>query len=220
MQTEMSQVNFKQTTAFQKRLASSLNKLLRRIRRIQIGTPKQFPDGWGRAAKGRTVWRIVEEAVVQNLKKHRASLGLAVAEVAPREVDIYDVKIRFKNSTIELFLNLKTYAAGLETKKGDISKAKRIIEFFDQDVARQLFIVRLVIRFSADMCIEIKECLVVPITWLPDIDVNYHNHNLQCRQPKTLGGVTRRTNSKFVAALQHAIRIADAKRQKKANQKS
>jgi hypothetical protein len=215
----MNPVTLKQTEAFQKRLTSSLEKLLKRIGRIQIGTPQQFPDGWGRAAKGRTVWRIVEEAVVQNIKARRAELGLAHAEAAPGETELYDVKVRFEQSKVDLFLNLKTAASGRETKKGDVSKADGIIRFFDMDAGRQLFIVTLVVTFSADMFIEITKCLVVPITWLSDVYVNPRNNNLQCCQPKALANATKRTNAEFIAVLRHEMDAADVKRAKKAKGK-
>jgi hypothetical protein len=204
-------VTLKQTQAFQKRLTSSLQQLLKRIGRIQIGTPRQFPDGWGRAAKGRTVLRIVEEAVVQNIKARHAELGLAHAEAAPGETELYDVKVRFEWSKVDLFLNLKTAARGRETKKGDVSKADGIIRFFQKDAERQLFIVTLVVRFSADMFIEIEKCLVIPITWLTDIYVNPRNNNLQCCQPKRLVDATKRTNAEFIAALRREIDAADSK---------
>ena len=46
-------------------LEQSLNQLCTDIGPIKIGSPEQFPFGWRKAAKGRTVWRIVED----NFKK-------------------------------------------------------------------------------------------------------------------------------------------------------
>lgn len=211
----MNPVTLKQTRAFQGRLTTCLTKLLKRIGRVQIGTPQQFPEGWGRAAKGRTVWRIVEEAVVQNLKARRGELELDHTEAAAGETELYDVKLRFQKSKVELFLNLKTAAIGRETKKGDVSKADGIVRFFEKDAERQLFIVTLVVTFCSDMFIEIKRCRVVPITWLSDIYVNPRNNNLQCCQPKKLSDATKRTNAEFITALQREMEIADAKRAKK-----
>lgn len=70
------------------RLQASLNKLCQKIGQIQIGTKNQFPDGWGKAAKGRTVWRIVEEALNQNLKKDGDKLGFGKVLPSAAEASI------------------------------------------------------------------------------------------------------------------------------------
>ena len=51
-------------------LEKSLTKLINKIGKIQIGRKEQFPFGWRKAAKGRTVWRIIEEVITQNLELH------------------------------------------------------------------------------------------------------------------------------------------------------
>ena len=76
-----------------KRLQASLNKLCKKLGVIQIGTTKQFPDGWGKAAKGRTVWRIVEEAINQNLKREKVALGFDKVCPSDAEASIFDVEV-------------------------------------------------------------------------------------------------------------------------------
>lgn len=126
------------------------------------------------------------------------------------------MEVALKNDTRILYLNFKAAVAGKQTMKGDISKAESIVKFFNADVNRQLFIVTFGIVFHASMAIEIKTCLVTPITWLPDIYVNPSNNgNLQCRQPATLAGATKRTNSLFLTTLKSAMKIAATKRKKK-----
>ncbi len=199
------------------RLRAALNKLCRGLGPIRIGHKKQFPDGWGKAAKGRTVWRIVEEAINQNLKRKRRALGFAQVSPSKLEASIFDVEVRFAEDLHTLHLNFKAAVAGRETEKGDISKAEKLIGFFGGDATRQLFIVTFVIAFHDNMTIEMKKCLVTPIAWLPDIYVNPSNNgNLQCRQPKTLKSATRRTNAKFIKALRSEMENADAKRKTKA----
>ena len=113
-------------------------------------------------------------------------------------------------------MNFKAAVAGKETKKGDISKAEKLVQFFDGGASRQLFIVTFGIAFHTDMTIEIKDCLVTPIAWLPDIYVNPSNNgNLQCSQPKTLNGATKRTNANFLSTLKSAMATADKKRKSK-----
>ncbi len=212
----MKVASFTEVENYCSRLRASLNKLCQKLGVIQIGTKKQFPDGWGKAAKGRTVWRIVEEAINQNLKKERKELGFDEVRPSDAEASIFDVEVAFTDDPRTLYLNFKAAVAGKESKKGDISKAGKLVKFFDGGVNRQLFIVTFGIAFHADMTIEIKDCLVTPITWLPDIYVNPSNNgNLQCSQPKTLDGATKRTNAKFLATLKSAMATAAKKRKAK-----
>lgn len=62
-------MNIQQIKDDRDRLQHSLNLLIAQIGPIQIGSVKQFPFGWRKAAKGRTVWRIIEEAITQNIQK-------------------------------------------------------------------------------------------------------------------------------------------------------
>jgi hypothetical protein len=208
----MSSLCFKKVAHCCKIIRTSLNAVCNGLGPIQIGSNEQFPDGWGKAAKGRTVWRIVEEAIKQNLKKDSEKLG--VDEVTPSESEssIYDVSLRIPNITPVLFLNFKAAVDGNETEKGDISKAGKLIEFYDEGATRQLIIVTFVISFHDNMTIQINRCLVTPIAWLPDIYVNPSNNgNLQCSQPETLEDATRRSNQAFLKLLKRAISTAKRK---------
>lgn len=51
------------------RVQTSMNMLIEELGPIRIGSKRQFPYGWRKSAKGRTIWRIVEEIVTQNLEK-------------------------------------------------------------------------------------------------------------------------------------------------------
>lgn len=51
-----------------KYLESKLLELIKEIGNIPIANKKIMPFGWRKAAKGRTVWRIVEEVISQNLE--------------------------------------------------------------------------------------------------------------------------------------------------------
>ena len=67
----VSSLAIQQTEKYRIKLENSLNVLRNKIKKIQIGCGEQFPYGWRKAAKGRTVWRIVEEAINQNLEKYQ-----------------------------------------------------------------------------------------------------------------------------------------------------
>ena len=51
-----------------KHLEEKLNQLIKHIGNIPIANTDIMPYGWRKAAKGRTVWRIVEEVISQGLE--------------------------------------------------------------------------------------------------------------------------------------------------------
>ena len=52
-------------------LEENINRLIEeRIKHIPIASKELMPFGWRKSAKGRTVWRIVEEVISQNLEKY------------------------------------------------------------------------------------------------------------------------------------------------------
>jgi hypothetical protein len=212
----MKAASLKEVEKYCGQLRVSLNKLCKELGVIQIGSKKQFPNGWGKAAKGRTVWRIVEEAISQNLKVEREALGFGEVHPSDKEASIFDVVVNFKGDARKLYLNFKAAVAGKETEKGDISKAEKLLAFYDEEANKQLFIATFGIAFHEDMTIEIKHCLVTPIAWLPDIYVNPSNNgNLQCSQPENLNAATKRTNTNFLIVLKAAMKTAAKKRKSK-----
>ena len=71
-------------------LEDRLNELIIHIGTIPIASNKIMPYGWRKAAKGRTVWRIVEEVISQNLEYHGLNLGFDTVHPADSEVGVYD----------------------------------------------------------------------------------------------------------------------------------
>ena len=65
-----------QIEILRKGLQESFDLLVAKVDRIQIGTKEQFPYGWRNAGKGRTVWRILEEIITQNLEKDHSDFKL------------------------------------------------------------------------------------------------------------------------------------------------
>mgnify|MGYP007000423774 len=68
-----------------------------------------FPYGWRKAAKGRTVWRLVEEVIVQNLEKNPSKYGLQNVKPATSEVGVYDLELSFKDIKQPIFINIKSF---------------------------------------------------------------------------------------------------------------
>lgn len=197
-------------------LEQKLRSLIKGIGPVPIGRPGQFPYGWRKAAKGRTVWRILEELISQNLEANAPSLGLRDFAPADSEVGVYDFSFRFDDSK-QIYVNIKSAIQGRSPSKDDISKADKLIAFFNATKDLTLFIATIEIRFHAKpLGIDIVDCYVVPTAWLPDVYVNPSNNaNLQSSKYKDVAAAVRRGRTEFVALLEGQLEVARQKRAKK-----
>ena len=87
-------------------LTEALSKLVTDMGSMPIGTEKHFPYGWRKAAKGRTVWRLVEEAISQNLELKSKEIGLNFFSPASSEVGVYDFSYKYDEDQT-VFVNIK-----------------------------------------------------------------------------------------------------------------
>jgi len=208
----------KEIDELRQKLQQSCDLLIKRIGKIQIGTIELFPYGWRKAAKGRTVWRIVEEIITQNLEKHHTKFKVDSVNASNSEVTVYDMKCVF--GTQEAYINVKSAVVGGKRQKDDISKAEGLKDFYDEDENRQFFVATFFIQFNADMSIEIAKAVVFPIAWIPDIYVNPSNNgNLQSAYYKDVKDGVKRTNKEFLPLFQKAIEVANKKKRKKKRKK-
>lgn len=193
----------------QKKLQNSLSKLVSSIGKIQIGTKEQFPYGWGNAAKGRTVWRILEEVIIQNIRKSHIALGIASITPSESEVSVHDFLVQLEGENIPIYVNIKSAVLGGKIQKDDISKGIGLLNFYEQDVDRHFFIGTFFIRFNYDMTIEIDKCIVFPVAWIPDVYINPSNNgNLQSSQYKDISKAVKRTNEDFYKILKAEMDVA------------
>lgn len=182
---------------------------------IPIASTKTMPFGWRKAAKGRTVWRIIEEVISQNLEKNSSLLGFDEVIPAESEVGIYDFKFNYGNLNTS-YVNIKSSVKGGRKNKDDISKAINIQSFYDENPDVNLYIATFVIEFNDNMTVQISDCIVYPITWIPDIYINPSNNgNLQSSEYKNLEKAIKRTNSEFLIEFNKEFEIAKEKRRKK-----
>ena len=182
-------------------LEERLNKLIRYIGDIPIANERIMPFGWRKAAKGRTVWRIVEEVISQNLESLAKILGFDSVHPAESEVGVYDFKFCY-NGHEESFVNIKSSVKGGKVNKDDISKAVGLIDFYKHNINANLYIATFVIRFNSNMTIGLDKCIVFPTAWIPDIYVNPSNNgNLQSSKYKDLSIAVKRTNREFLNEL-------------------
>jgi len=201
------------TRACRLELERAVRSLLTQIGDIPIGTPGQFPYGWRKAAKGRTVWRLLEEAISQNLEARAASLGIYDFVPADSEVGVYDFAFRFAD-TGTIYVNVKSAVAGGRTNKDDISKGDKLLNFFSATSACTLFVVTIEIQFlSSPLRIRLSNCYVVPVSWLPDIYINPSNNgNLQSSKYKDFSSAVPRSQGEFITLLRVEWANAMAKR--------
>lgn len=196
-------------------LEEKLNNLIKNIGNIPIANTRIMPYGWRKAAKGRTVWRIVEEVISQNLENQGVILGFDSVHHADSEVGVYDFRFCYDGNK-ESYVNIKSSVLGGRTNKDDISKAEGLIEFYSQNPNANLYVATFVISFKADMTIGLEKCIVFPTAWIPDIYINPSNNgNLQSSQYKNLSTATKRTPEEFLCCLVKENQIALAKKNAK-----
>ena len=197
-------------------LQESMSSLIKDIGVIKIGTKELFPYGWRKAAKGRTVWRLVEEVIVQNLEKNPSKYGLQNVKPATSEVGVYDLELSFKDIKQPIFINIESSVKNARKNKDDISKAVGLIDFLKNNPKSLIFLITIELDFSENMEILLSNSFVMPTVWLPDVYVNPSNNgNLQSSKYKELETAIQRNNEQFLVELIKAKEIADEKRRQK-----
>ena len=202
----------RETESCRNDLERVLRRLVGEVGFIRIGDERQFPFGWRKAAKGRTVWRLVEETVSQTLEANAEEFGLDEFRPSVGEVSIYDFS--YSKDRTPVFINVKSAVAGRAPSKDDISKARLIRTFFATHPDCVFLIATIEIGFSEKpFGLNLTNAYVVPLTWLPDIYVNPSNNgNLQSSRYKDIAGMVHRTNTEFIIELEREIKNADRKR--------
>lgn len=196
------------------KLEAALSKMVKGFGPIPIANKTLMPYGWRKAAKGRTVWRIVEEIISQNLEMKQKELGFTSCAPASSEVGIFDFEFRLDGPTA--YANIKSAVEGVKSSKDDISKAERLLAFYAEFPTSNVYVATFEIRFNDDMTIEITRCHVFPIAWIPDIYVNPSNNgNLQSGHYKDMSEAIRRTNYEFISLLEQANEVAKEKKRRK-----
>jgi len=211
-------MSVEQTDRRRLKLQASLDKLIAKIGKIQIGSKEQFPLGWRKAAKGRTVWRILEELITQNLEKYFGELNIVSITASDSEITVYDFAVQFEEEDEPVYVNIKSAVFGGKTQKDDISKGVGLKNFYEADINRDFFVATFFINFNEDMTIEIVKCTAFPIAWIPDVYVNPSNNgNLQSSKYKNLDDAIKRTSQDFFEEFKIAMEVATQKKHKKLN---
>ena len=196
-----------------KGLQKSFDLLVKKIQTIQIGSPKQFPYGWRKAAKGRTVWRILEELITQNIEKHHKDFGISHIVASDSEVSIHDFVCKIEGIDTPIYVNIKSAVINGRKNKDDISKGAGLKLFYEEDVNKNFFIGTFFIKFNDNMTIEIDHATVFPVVWIKDIYINPSNNgNLQSAYYKNIADAEKRTNADFHKLFLQALEFAQNKK--------
>ena len=197
-------------------LQKTFEKLISNIQQISIGDRNIFPYGWRKSAKGRTVWRLIEEAIVQNLEYEPWKYNLKSVTPAESEVGIFDLALKYDGIDKKIYINIKSSVKNGRKNKDDISKAIGLIDFVTQHPDDFIFIITIEIDFSDSMNVLLTNAFIMPTPWLPDIYVNPSNNgNLQSSKYKDINLGIRRTNQEFLNELRIAKEVADQKKKRK-----
>ena len=197
-------------------LQETFEKLISNIQQISIGDRNIFPYGWRKSAKGRTVWRLIEEAIVQNLEYEPWKYNLKSVTPAESEVGIFDLALKYEGIDKKIYINIKSSVKNGRKNKDDISKAIGLIDFVTQHPDDFIFIITIEIDFSDSMNVLLTNAFIMPTPWLPDIYVNPSNNgNLQSSKYKDSNLGIRRTNQEFLNELRIAKEVADQKKKRK-----
>lgn len=212
-------MTIEQIEALRAGLQESFDLLIAKINKIQIGTKDQFPYGWRNAGKGRTVWRILEEIITQNLEKNHVDFKLESIKPSDSEVSVFDFECKLIGNETPIYINIKSAVLGGKKNKDDISKGIGLKDFYSEDVNKNFFIGTFFIKFNDDMTIDIDHATVFPIVWIKDIYVNPSNNgNLQSAYYKDLNDAIRRTNTEFYELFINALDFSKNKKNAKAGE--
>ncbi len=182
-------------------IRSTIDAVLKQIGAFNIiDNPSLLPEGLKPIA--RSVSWLIEQIVVQNLRKNKDMLNLEFVSDPPDNVSQYDCKLKYKNDPTIYHLNIKTSLLQTNhSSRFDVSKAPRLIEFYEKvpDLNLILAVVKIDLRNTK---ISFGKSIVFNVAWTPDIYYNRANHNLQsaCNGSQML-----RTNSEFIKLLKDKL---------------
>lgn len=211
-------MSIQQTEVLQIKLQASLERLIGKIGKIQIGTKEQFPLGWRNAAKGRTVWRILEEVIIQNLEKYFPELGITSITASDSEITVYDFSTLFDGELNPAYVNIKSAVLGGPSRKDDISKFDKLLKFYESfpGVMPDFFIGTFYIKFHDDMSFEIIKCVAFPIAWIQESDIGINtsnNGNVQLKKYKDIEDAEKKTPEEFYEILKKKVTEAIIKKE-------
>ncbi len=153
----------------------------------------------------RSISWLVEQIVVQNLRKGGSACGISSVTDPPHDLTQYDCVLKLVGDTVPYHLNVKTSLTTTNASgRFDVSKAPKLVELYGSNHDLALLVAILKVEMVG-VTVTFKDLIVFNVAWTSDIYYNRANHNLQATGD---GRQTRRTNSEFVEELKSKMKAA------------
>jgi hypothetical protein len=188
---------FKSITDGMSKVRNSIETVLEKIGEFKILDERLVPYGLKPIA--RSISWLVEQIIVQNLKRYKDECGLISVKDPPHALAQYDCIIKPKDDEQrEYYVNIKTSLSTTnESGNFDISKAPKLVQLYEQ--IPELVLLVVIARVSIKgVWIKFEKPTIFNVAWVPQIYYNRANHNLQSTAD---GTQFQRTNDEFVAEL-------------------
>lgn len=192
-----------------KKIAEAIKKTIVKIGDFKILDDRLAPEGLKPLA--RSVGWLVEQILVQNLRKYKDEFEIEKVENPPSNVSLYDCAITFKGQSKKYYLNIKTSSFDAKLTKDDISKADKLIELYESDPDFTLFIAVVKVKFKNTLLIMDHEenLIMFNVAWIPDIYCNPRNNNLQSSK---YSSISFRTNKSFLEEMKKQYEVSKVKK--------
>jgi hypothetical protein len=194
---------FKAITDGMSKVSNSIEAVFRKIGEFKILDERLVPYGLKPIA--RSISWLVEQIIVQNLKKYKDECGLISVRDPPHALAQYDCILLPKGEQREYYVNVKTSLTTTdESGNFDISKAPKLVQLYEQIPDLVLLVV--IARVSINgVWIRFAKPTIFNVAWVPNIYYNRANHNLQSTAD---GTQLRRSNEDFVNQLKQLMNQA------------
>ena len=185
------------------RIKDSIDVTLAHIGQFQLIEPSVVPEGLKQIA--RSISWIVEQVVVQNLRKYRPVNNILSVEDPPHNLTQYDCLIKYPLDTNDYFINIKTSLSQTPTNsRFDVSKASRLIDFYT--VNPNAYLILAIVKVDMrNTDVIFRNTIVFNVSWMTDIYYNRANHNVQTSLPNGNDSLIMRSNLEFITILQAKI---------------
>lgn len=190
----------------QRAIASTKNAIecvFRKVGEFKILDENLVPYGLKPIA--RSISWLVEQIIVQNLKRYKEDCGFVDVQDPPHGLTQYDCILTLKDNDMKCHVNIKTSLTMTDdTGNFDISKADKLIKLYEQipDIILLIAIAKVSIK---GVSVKFAEPVVFNVAWVPTIYYNRANHNLQSNAS---GPQKPRSNAEFVKELKHKMSLA------------
>ena len=194
---------FKELLTKIKAVQEAIKCVLDKLSGFKILDETLVPEGLKPHA--RSVTWLVQQIVVQNLRKFKDMCGLEEVRDPPHDLTQYDCVLMLKGDKNEYFVNLKTSLATTNLQsRFDVSKADGLIKSFEEEKDLILLVAIVKVNFTG-VHVKFTDLVVFNVAWISDTYYNRANHNLQTTYDGTL---KQRSNDDFVKELKRLMEQA------------